>query len=81
MPRLRYEDRARALGMLERCQSQDFVARRYRVARSTVTHLVNRVNVTESLSDKPRSGAPHVTSVGQDIFIRQRHLRNRYLTA
>ena len=33
------------------------------------------------LSDRPRPGAPRVTSVRQDNFIRQRHLRDRYVTA
>lgn len=81
MPRLSNEDRARALGMLESGRSQDYVARRFNVARSTVVRLVQRVNVTGSLADRPRSGAPRVTSVRQDNFIRQRHLRDRYLTA
>ena len=49
MPRFSNEDQARVLGMLESGRSQDFVARRFKVARSTVTRLVNRVNVTGSL--------------------------------
>ena len=81
MPRLSNEERARALGMLESGRSQDFVARRFNAARSTVIRLINCVNVTGSLSERPRSGAPRVTSVRQDNFIRQRHLRDRYLTA
>ena len=81
MPRLNNEDRARALGMLECGQTQDNVARRFNVARSTITRLVQRVNVTGSLSDRPRPGAPRVTSVRQDTHIRLRHLRDRYVTA
>ena len=81
MPRLNNEDRARALGMLECGRSQDYVARRFNVSRSTITRLVHRVNVTGSLSDRSRPGAPRVTSVQQDNFIRQRHLRDRYVTA
>ena len=81
MPRLNNEDRARALGKLECGRSQDYVARRFNVSRSTITWLVHRVNVTGSLSDRSRPGAPRVTSVRQDNFIRQRHLRDRYVTA
>ena len=71
----------RALDMLESDRSQDFVGRLFNVGRSTVTHLVNRVNVTGSLSNRPRSGAPRVTSVRQNNFIHQRHLHDRYLMA
>ena len=81
MPRLINEDRARAFRMLECGRSQDYVARRFNVSRSTITRLVHRVYVTGSLSDRPRPGAPRVTSVRQDNFIRQRHLRDRYVTA
>ncbi|MES9991864.1 MAG: helix-turn-helix domain-containing protein, partial [Candidatus Thiodiazotropha sp.] len=81
MPRLNNEDRARALGMLESGQSQDYVARRFNVSRSKIVQLVRRVNATGSLSDRPRPGAPRVTSVLQDNFIRVCHLRDRYVTA
>ena len=81
MPRLNNEDRARALGMLESGRTQDYVARHFNVSRRTVTRLVQRVNATGSLADRPRSGAPRVTSVRQDVYIRQRHLRDRFVTA
>ena len=66
-------NRPGALGMLEGERSQEFVARRFNVARSTITRLVQRVSVTGNLADRLRSGAPRVTSVTQDNFIRQRH--------
>ena len=66
MPRHSNEDRARALGMFESCRSQDFVTRRFNMARSTATSSVNRVNVKGSVSDRPRSGAPRVISERQD---------------
>lgn len=81
MPRLSNENRARALAMLECGRTQDFVARRFNVSRRTITRLVHRVNTTGSLLDRPRSGAPRVTSVRQDNYLRQRHLRDRFLTA
>ena len=48
VPRLYNEDRAQALGMLECGQTQDNVARRFNVSRSTITRLRQRVNVTRS---------------------------------
>ena len=81
MPKLNNEERARALGMLESGRTQEYVARRFNVSRRTILRLVQRVNTTGSLLDRPRSGAPRVTSVGQDNFIRQRHLRDRFVTA
>ena len=68
MPRLNNENRTRALGMLECGISQNDVARRFGVSRSTIARLVQRVNTTGSLSDRPRSGAPRVTSVRQDVL-------------
>ena len=32
-------------------------------------------------ADRPRSGRPLVTSVRQDNYVRQRHLRDRFVTA
>ena len=67
--------------MLECGISQNDVARRFGVSRSTIARLVQRVNTTGSLSDRPRSGAPRVTSVRQDVFIRQHHLCDRFTTS
>ena len=78
MPRLNNENRARALGMLECGISQNDVAMRFGVSRSTIARLAQCVNTTGSFSDRPRSGAPRVTSVRQGVFIRQRHLRDRF---
>ena len=81
MSLLNNENRARALGMLECGISQNDVARHFGVSRSTIARLVQRVNTTGSLSDRPRSGAPRVTSVRHYVFIRQRHLRDRFTTS
>ena len=45
------------------------------------SRLVERVNVTGTAGVRPRSGASCVTSIRQDNMIRQRHLRDRFLTA
>ena len=67
--------------MLECGRTQDQVARRFNVSRSTIARLVQRVRATGTFADRPRSGAPRVTSVRQDNYIRQRHLRDRFLMA
>ena len=81
MPRLNFEERARVLAMLECGQTQEQVTRRFNVLRSTIWRLVRRVRVTGTFADQPRSGRPRVTSARQDNFIRQRHLRDRFVTA
>ena len=69
------------MGLLAAGISQNVVAGCYNVSESTISRLMQRVNVTGTAEDRPRSGAPRVTSVRQDNFIRQRHLRDRYTTA
>ena len=69
------------LGLLAGGATQTEVARRFNVADSTITRLVTRVNATETTAERPRPGQPRVTSVRQDHYIRQRHLRNRFATA
>ena len=81
MPRLNLEQRNQILGLLAAGISQNVVAGRYNVSESTISRLVQRVNVTGTAANRPRCGAPRVTSVRQDNFIRQRHLRDRYTTA
>ena len=67
--------------MLECGRTQEQVARRLNVSRSTIRRLVRRVRVTGTFADRPRSGRPRVTSVRQDNFIRQHHLHDRFVTA
>ena len=81
MPRLNSEERARVLAMLECGRTQEQVARRFNVSRLTIRRLVRRARVTGTFPNQPRSGRSRVTSVRQDNFIRQRHLRDRFVTA
>ena len=81
MPRLNSEERARILAMLEWGRTQEQVARRFNVSLSTIWCLVRRVRVTGTFADRPRSGSPRVTSVRQDNFIFQCHLRDRFVTS
>lgn len=81
MPRLNNDNRNRILGLLQGGLTQTVVARRFNVNRSTISRLVQRNNATGSVSDRPRPGAMRATTRRQDVYIRQRHLRNRFLTA
>ena len=61
--------------------TQQQVATRFRVHKSTIQRLVLRLNATGRVDDRPRCGRPRVTSRRQDRFITLAHLRNRHLTA
>ena len=69
------------LALLEYGRTQEQVARRFNVSRSAIRRLVRHVIVTGPFADRPRSGRPRVTSVRQDNFICQRHLRNSFVMA
>ena len=53
--------------------SQIMVSRRYNESRSTLIWLVKRVYIIGTAIDHQRSGLLRVTSVRQDIVLRQRH--------
>ena len=78
MQRLNFANRNKILGLLAVGISQTVVAGQYNVSRSTISMLVQRVNVTGTVADRPRSDAPRVTSIRQDNLIRQRHLRKKF---
>ena len=66
MQRLNFANRNKILGLLAVGISQTVVAGQYNVSRSTISRLVQRVNVTGKVDDRPRSDAPRVTSIRQD---------------
>jgi len=70
MPRLNLAERNRHLGFLACVISQPLVAGQYNVLGSTISRLVERVNVTGPAVDRPRSAAPRVASIRQDSMIR-----------
>lgn len=80
MPRLRQRQRAAATTMLLNGTSQSAVAAHFRVHRSTISRLYERLRTTGTTNDRPRSGRPRVTSRRQDRYIRLVHLRDRYRT-
>ena len=71
MQRLNFVKNNKILGLLAVGISQTVVAGQYNVSKSTISRFVQRVNVTGTVDDRPRSGAPRVTSIRQDNLIRQ----------
>ena len=61
------------MGILEYVILQLVVARRYNESRSTIVRLVERANVIGTVIDHLRCDLPRMTSVRQDIVVRQRH--------
>ena len=57
------------------------VARQFSVVKSTIMRIVSRVGIARSVLDRNRLGQPRLTIKRQDINIRQRHLRDRVVTA
>ena len=74
MPRLSQDERHQTIGMLAAGAHGEDVARRFNVQSSTITRLRRLYKAVGSVSDRPRSGQPRVTTPTED---RQIHLRNR----
>ena len=70
-----------AIGMLRAGISNRYVARQLNCDHSTISRLLMRYQLSGTTKDRPRPGQPRATTPRQDIFIRQRHLRERFLTS
>ena len=81
MPRLRQNERDRAVGMVQAGMRHIDVAAHFGVSRLTIVRLMSRVRATGATADRPRSGRPKVTTLHQDRQMRLIHLRNRFLPA
>jgi transposase len=81
MPRLDNVDRHRAIGMLNAGMPAQRVAAALHVHNTTIYRLQERLAVTGTTSDRPRQGAPRVTTPRQDRAIRRSHLQDRFQTA
>ena len=62
MVRLSQLDRGRAIALILQGRSQRDVAQQFGVHASTISHLVQRLRAIDRLTDRPRSGRPHVTT-------------------
>ena len=71
----------RAIGMLNAGMTMNAVALNIRCSIRVIRHLRQRFQATGRKEDRPRSGRPRFTTRGQDRYIRNSHLRNRFQTA
>ena len=80
MPRIPNNLRERAIGMLNAGVSTEHVARHVGCYSRAIRNLRLRFQ-TGSTNDLPRRGRPRATTRGQDRYIMNTHLRNRFQTA
>ena len=81
MPRLRQNNRERAVGIVQSGMTHQAVADHSIVSRITILRLMIRLRQTGRTNDRPRNGMPRVTSQRQDTHLRLFHLRNSMITA
>lgn len=63
MPRLRQDERERAIDMLRAGMSQTAVANHFNGSGMTMYRLMVRLRNTGTTSDRPRSGRPRATTL------------------
>ena len=81
MPQIPKHLRERPIGMLEAGASMEEVSVQVGSSVQAVRSLRRRFVQTGITEDLPRSGRPHVTTLVQDRYILNQHLRNHFLTA
>ena len=80
MPRIPQNLRERAIGMLNAGMAMNAVVMNIGCSTRAIRHLRQRFQATEHTKDRPHSGRPCVTTHGQDHYIRNTYLRNRFQT-
>ena len=68
-PRMTFEQRERAIGMLTAGMSARDVAQHFQRHESTISRLLNRFQQTGNVADRPRSGRPRKTTPREDRFL------------
>ena len=81
MPRIPNNLRERAIGMFDAGMSTEHGTKHVGCSSQEIRNLRIRFRTTESTNDLPRRGRPCVTTRGQDRYIMNTHLRNRFQTA
>ena len=81
MPRIPQNLRERAIGMLNAGMTMNAVPMNIGCSIRAIRHLRQRFQATGRTAGRPRSGRQRVTTRGQDRYIRNTHLRNRFQTA
>ena len=79
MPRIPQNLRKRAIDMLNTSMTMNAVAMNIGCSTRAIRH--QRFQATWRTEDRPRSGRQQVTTRGQDRYIRNTHLRNRFQSA
>ena len=67
--------------MLDAGVTTEHIARHVGCSSQAIRNLRIRFRTTGSTTDLPRRGRPRVTTRGQDRYIMNTHLRNRFQTA
>ena len=80
IPRMTFQQRERAIGMLTAGMSARDVARHFQRHESTISRLLNRFQQTGNVADRSRSGRPRKTTPREDPFLRTSSRRNRFLS-
>ena len=73
IPRMSQVSRDQGIGMLMTGATQDDVAKRFRVAPSTISRLQRHFQDTGVTRDRPQPGQPRVTTWAQDRYIHTTH--------
>jgi transposase len=81
IPRLRQNDRERAVGMVQAGMTHQAVSDHINVSRITISRLMIPLRQTGRKNARSRDGRSRVTSQCQNIHLRLIHLRNRMITA
>lgn len=81
MPRLTHDQRNQAYGMVQSGMNSVQIARRMGCHKSTISRLMQRLEETGSVKDRPRPGQPRKSDERDDRSLRLRVLRNRRKTA
>ena len=81
MPRLRQNDRERAVGLVQAGITHQAIADHFNVSRITISRLVICLWQIGRTNDRPRSDRPRETFKLQDRHLRLIHPRNRMITA
>ena len=81
MPRIQQNSRERAIGMLYAGMTMNAVGMNIGCSTRAIRNLRQRFKTTGRTEDRPGSGRPRVTMHGQDRYVRNTHLRNRFQTA
>jgi transposase len=81
MPRFSHDERNQALGMWRCNRSMTQIARAMNCHTSTISRMIQRLEETGTVKDRPRPGQPRKTSHADDRSLTMRMLRNRRVTA